>query len=603
MNSSLKARLLQRAAGFVRNTEGNIAMMSGVIALPFMTMLALAVDVNYASNHRHTVQASLDSALLAAARWGIEGGATEAEMEAELSNYFSALVTANGGKVTCQAPDIDPNMTGGAVSADVSCYSETLMAGLIGKEKIEYEVEAEVNFGIGKIDVAFVYDVSGSMNDPVSDTGLVTVCDNSGSNCEDVQGESRMDALQRAAKAGVEQLLKVNGTDRDDVRIAMVSYNQAVNAGVYFEDVTGLSVRRTYLYGEGASDGGDVEIVDAGSSHKHAFLGLYDTRDNSLLATLNDGTVVTIPESYADHLALAAKIKSTSNKSGKDESMEIRAKTDDGWEQTRLENAAPYALYGDTSGDFYTGFIPTDEWIAVRMRAYKKDNAKGGRILNKTFDIRIDIEAEEDAPSITIEDSCTYERNTTDWNATVTPGVGNFLTADEASYDEDSQTWTIPGGCSSATPLPLTNDKAALDAYVDALPTGGGTAGHLGVAWGRYLIAPEWSPVWPVTSAPINYNEPDGRKIVIMMTDGQFNRTYHGGLGSSFDQAKNHCDQAKAQGVIIYTISFDAPTDAQAALDYCSSGTDYSFEVNNGQEILDAYTAIANRISDLRLSY
>ncbi|MEL6753282.1 MAG: hypothetical protein AAFO57_04595, partial [Pseudomonadota bacterium] len=140
------------------------------------------------------------------------------------------------------------------------------------------------------------------------------------------------------------------------------------------------------------------------------------------------------------------------------------------------------------------------------------------------------------------------------------------------------------------------------DAYINALPTGGGTAGHLGMSWGRYLLAPEWSSVWPVTSTPIDYDEPDGRKIVVMMTDGQFNRTYHSNLGSSFDQAKNHCDQAKAQGIIIYTISFDAPTDAQAALDYCSSGTDYAFDVNNGQELLDAYTAIANRISDLRLS-
>jgi len=68
----------QRIYGFGSDTGGNIAMMSGLVALPFMTMLALAVDVNYASNHRHTVQASLDSALLAAARKGIEGGATEA---------------------------------------------------------------------------------------------------------------------------------------------------------------------------------------------------------------------------------------------------------------------------------------------------------------------------------------------------------------------------------------------------------------------------------------------------------------------------------------------------------------------------------------------
>jgi len=605
------SRALQAHLGrFSGNTDGNIAMMSGVIALPFMTMLALAVDVNYASNHRDAVQSSLDSALLAAARDGIDGGATEAEMEAELTNYFNALIAANGSKVVCQAPDIDPVMLGGVITADVECYSPTIMAGLIGKKQIDYDLSSEVNFGIGKIDVAFVFDVSGSMDDPVSDSGTVTSCDNGSTNCDQVEAQSRMEALQDAAKAGVEKLLTVNGTDRDDVRIAMVSYNQAVNAGVYFESVTGMSAERTYYFGNpnsGTTEGeGEVIVIEEGNAHNHVYAALYDTRDNSFVAELRDNTVLQIPEDLAEHLTIWTEIKSSSNKHGKDESMQLRLKTDSGFEYYRTENYVPYTLNGDSNGNLFTGVeIPTDEWVALRMRAYKKDNLSGNRILNKTFDFRLDIEdsGNGEVPSITITDTCTYERNNSShWNKTTAPGSGRYLTADEATYDEDSQSWTVPAGCSSATPLALTADKAELDAYIDSLPTGGGTAGHLGMSWGRYLIAPEWSSVWPVTSTPIDYDEPDGRKIVVMMTDGQFNRTYHSNLGSSFDQAKNHCDQAKAQGIIIYTISFDAPTDAQAALDYCSSGTDYAFDVNNGQELLDAYTAIANRISDLRLS-
>ncbi|MEM9739859.1 MAG: TadE/TadG family type IV pilus assembly protein [Pseudomonadota bacterium] len=610
MYKSLKTRLLQCTTGFVEDTRGNIAMMSGVIALPFMTMLALAVDVNYASNHRHTVQASLDSALLAAARAGIEGNASQADMEAELSLYFQALVGANGGSVSCGAPTIDPTLPSGVVRASVSCYSETIMAGLIGQEQIDYDLDAEVNFGIGKIDVAFVFDVSGSMDDPVSDTGTVNTCSNGATNCTPEVAQSRMEALQTAATAGVSQLLAVNSEDTDDVRIAMVSYNQAVNAGVYFESVSGLLPERTYTFGDPDSGStgneGEVVVVAEGTAHKHMYAALFDTRDNTFVTELKDNTVLEIPEELAEHLTISTYIKSSSNKYGQEESMQLRLKTNSGFEYYRTENVSPYTLNGDFNGNYYSGqAIPTDEWAALRMRAYQGDNLTGKLVLQKTFDFRLDIveEVDEEVPSITIEDTCTYERNNSvTWNTTQAPGPGQYLTADEATYDEDSQSWTVPAGCSSATPLALTGDQQVLNDYISALPTGGGTAGHLGMAWGRYLIAPEWSSVWPVTSTPLNYNEPDARKIIIMMTDGQFNRTYHSNLGTSFDQAKSHCDQAKTQGIIIYTISFDAPADAQAALDYCSSGVDYAFDVNNGQELLDAYTAIANRISDLRVS-
>ncbi|MEL6752989.1 MAG: Tad domain-containing protein, partial [Pseudomonadota bacterium] len=549
------SRALQAHLGrFSGNTDGNIAMMSGVIALPFMTMLALAVDVNYASNHRDAVQSSLDSALLAAAREGIEGGATEAEMEAELTNYFNALIAANGSKVVCQAPDIDPVMVGGVITADVECYSPTIMAGLIGKKQIDYDLNSEVNFGIGKIDVAFVFDVSGSMDDPVSDTGTVTSCDNGSTNCDQVEAQSRMEALQDAAKAGVEKLLTVNGTDRDDVRIAMVSYNQAVNAGVYFESVTGMSAERTYYFGNpnsGTTEGeGEVVVIEEGNAHNHLYAAFYDTRDNSFVAELRDNMVLQIPEDLAEHLTISVEIKSTSNKYGKDESMQLRLQTDSGFEYNHLyaafydtrdnsfvaelrdnmvlqipedlaehltisveikstsnkygkdesmqlrlqtdsgfeyyrtENYHPYTLNGDSNGNFFTGVeIPTDEWVALRMRTYKGDNLSGNRITNKTFDFRLDIEdgGDGEVPSITITDTCTYERNNgSHWNKTTAPGAGKYLTADEATYDEDSQSWTVPAGCSSAMPLALTADKAELDAYINALPTGGGTAGHLG---------------------------------------------------------------------------------------------------------------------------
>ena len=64
-----------------------------------------------------------------------------------------------------------------------------------------------------------------------------------------------------------------------------------------------------------------------------------------------------------------------------------------------------------------------------------------------------------------------------------------------------------PNNCPGASIVPLAHDPVALKARIDAFSAGGMTAGHLGVAWARYLISPKWSGVWPAASAPLSYGE------------------------------------------------------------------------------------------------
>ena len=41
--------------------------------------------------------------------------------------------------------------------------------------------------------------------------------------------------------------------------------------------------------------------------------------------------------------------------------------------------------------------------------------------------------------------------------------------------------------------VPLSDDKAYLRRTVEGYRDGGTTAGHLGTAWGWYLVSPEWA--------------------------------------------------------------------------------------------------------------
>jgi hypothetical protein len=151
--------------------------------------------------------------------------------------------------------------------------------------------------------------------------------------------------------------------------------------------------------------------------------------------------------------------------------------------------------------------------------------------------------------------------------------------------------------------FPLTDDRDKLKAYIKNLNANGGTAGHIGIAWGWYALSPEWDSVWPSGSDPLEYDEPDSAKAMIIMTDGDFLNWHNTGEGSSFDQAKKLCDNIKEEGVRVYTVAFKAPSQGKQILEYCASGTEFAFKAESADELTDAYTKIAQSISDLRITY
>jgi len=203
--------------------------------------------------------------------------------------------------------------------------------------------------------------------------------------------------------------------------------------------------------------------------------------------------------------------------------------------------------------------------------------------------------------SKTVKNTCVKERIGADAFTDEDPGPGAWLEAAEAYYDESRDRWTEET-CNDIGPLPLTDNRGNLRAYINGLKPYSMTAGHMGVAWGWYLIDPKWD-LWPSASAPLPYDEPDAAKAIILMTDGEFNSYFSSGQGNSFDQAKKLCDAAKDEHIVIYTVAFKAPSQGQEILNYCATSAAHAFKPENGQQLKDAYTMIAQSISDLRITY
>ncbi|MCP4209193.1 MAG: hypothetical protein GY767_19385 [Shimia sp.] len=72
------------------------------------------------------------------------------------------------------------------------------------------------------------------------------------------------------------------------------------------------------------------------------------------------------------------------------------------------------------------------------------------------------------------------------------------------------------------------------------------------------------------------------------------------GYGTKDTRTRNVCNAAKQNGIIVYTIGFEAPSSARVVLKDCASSDSHFFDVD-GLEIRDAFAAIATSIRQLRL--
>jgi Flp pilus assembly protein TadG len=183
----------------------------------------------------------------------------------------------------------------------------------------------------------------------------------------------------------------------------------------------------------------------------------------------------------------------------------------------------------------------------------------------------------------------------------------------------------VYGECLSSKIVPLTSDKGTLKGAINNLDGGGSTAGHIGLAWGWYLIAPNFKSLW--TSSKIaDYPKPEDEliKVVIMMTDGEFNTQYcasgapdanstsignrnkscWSSNGSSLTQAKALCESIKAKGVVLYTVGYDLSKGSSFSkmLEACATDKDHFKQPATGDELKKDFAAIGAEISQLRIS-
>lgn len=271
------------------------------------------------------------------------------------------------------------------------------------------------------------------------------------------------------------------------------------------------------------------------------------------------------------------------------------------------------------NGKAYTISARTTNTITlsgVNGTSYSKFTGSGGKVYCAYAGCRyLGFTAADGSARVQQYSSCVTERTGADAYTDVAPTTSPV----GRNYPDTSNT------CITTSFMPLSSNRTSLHSLINSLNASGSTAGQIGIAWGWYMLSPNWGSLWPASeNRPAAYGTDELLKVAIIMTDGEFNTNYCNGViardagfgsssnrincdatnGSGFTQAIALCNAMKAQGIIVYTVGFDVGSDASAQnlVNNCATDAEHVYQPSTGTALKDAFRSIAQDIMKLRIS-
>tara|TARA_R110000868_G_scaffold2384_4_gene17636 strand:- start:15036 stop:16589 length:1554 start_codon:yes stop_codon:yes gene_type:complete len=193
-------------------------------------------------------------------------------------------------------------------------------------------------------------------------------------------------------------------------------------------------------------------------------------------------------------------------------------------------------------------------------------------------------------------------------------------------YDNARPNYGGPNASCTTTPItPLTTSRRTVDNAISDMEANGNTNIANGIGWGVRVLSPQM----PFTEGT-DYNDREVIKAMVILTDGEnvlsgqnndFMSRYEGygyindgRLGvrtSSSGQLSNAlddrmvaaCNYAKAQGIRVYTITFQVNSSStRNMMQACASSPSLYFDSPSSSALRDAFEMIAGDLANLRLS-
>jgi len=153
--------------------------------------------------------------------------------------------------------------------------------------------------------------------------------------------------------------------------------------------------------------------------------------------------------------------------------------------------------------------------------------------------------------------------------------------------------------------LPMTKNIDTVRKYVADFEPSGGTAGHIGAAWGLYALTPAWGDFFDhPAGTPQSFDETT-EKYLVFMSDGKFNSQKDPNMSTNdmYDYFQSVCAKARDKGVRVFTVGLLLDETTERELDECAGDTGAFYPVDDRLQLVEAFKSIGRETGELRLSH
>lgn len=555
----VQGRVSRSLRDFGRQEDGSLVLFALFLFLLMVMMGGIAVDAMRYEQRRTALQSTLDRSTLAAASM-----TQDLDPESVVRDYFDKEgLTPYLTRVT-----VTEGMNFRNVKAQARANAEPFFMHMIGIEDFQAKAVSVAEQRINNVEIVLVLDVSGSMNDPM--TG----------------GGTKIAALRNAAKEFVSTVLAKDSEKK--ISIAIVPYNGQVNLGTRVKPYFTL----TNVHGRAG-----VDCVDLPSS---AYTSYAISRTTPLSMTAD-----------ADTWGTGSSAPAVANKWCPGDTTYTGNPAGSGGNVVRFPQQNATTLQGYIDGLTAIGATSINaglKWgmtmIDPTMRSAYDTEIAASR-MPATMDGRpLEYDAEDAMKVIVLmTDGENFEEERVN---------DGFKTGNSPIFQGNSDSrWSIfhESKVNSSTPTNLCNSRPY---YVPHLSSNkwqsrpwNGTAPTTSACYvpnsTTGATQRTWPEVWAVYRVQYvaQYFYADASMGTTSEVTNMFrSRTSKADMNSQLQIA---CNAAKAEGVLIYGIAFEAPTNGQTQISGCATSASHYFNAT-GLQIQTAFRAIANNISQLRLT-
>lgn len=548
-------RIVTQLHRFRHEEDGVMVAFSMLMLLTMLVVGGIGVDIMRYEMDRARLQNTLDRAVLAAA---------DLDQELNPKDVVTDYFTKAGLAQYLKGIDVKTGLGSKRVEATAEAESNTFFLKLMGIETLTAYANGAAMESIDGLEISLVLDVSGSMN-----------------------SNSRLSRLKPAAKEFVETIL--NSSETGNVSISVIPYATQVNAGAQILDE--LTVTSEHSYSNCVNFGAD-EFSKAGldtsqtlerTAHFDPFTESEDPIEHPVCAPEASREILPLSNNetelkdYID--ALYARGNTSIDIGMKwgalllDNDMEdvISALIDDEVVDSAFEGR-PVA-YGDG------GLMK----IIVLMTDGENTNQY---LLNPSYRDGLSpvyYNAQEDRYSVYQSSGNSHSSNSS--NSYYWPHNGEWHDHPYGNGTSEECTTTYTGGW-GGWGWWGSRGGSSTTTCVDVEEPGTAERLTFPELWNRVSL--EWN-------VENNYTDMNNAWAT------WYTAAHSGINGTVKDQRSKHiCKAAKDEGVIIYTIGFEAPSSGRKLLQDCASSAGHYFDVE-GLEIEDAFSSIAASIRKLRL--